>query len=207
MAKSLNAVKCALDKVKHCIMHWKKSFGELVSSMYLFCFVAVVQCSLCIVCVTWLMCLSHACLCSLCSLLGSIFPMPRVIYAMAEDGVLFKVLARINPKTKTPLIATMASSVVAGESWGCNLLCKTCNMLHQANVHVQLEDIIGEVKQWIIIQRQNPSRFLALKKNKNKLHNASIWQLFTHSHSPVDWYAFLTVRNNFVFERWLLFCS
>lgn len=51
-----------------------------------------------------------------CSLLGSIFPMPRVIYAMAEDGVLFKALARINPKTKTPLIATMSSGVVAGKS-------------------------------------------------------------------------------------------
>ncbi|XP_043113656.1 cationic amino acid transporter 2 isoform X1 [Puntigrus tetrazona] len=47
------------------------------------------------------------------SLLGSIFPMPRVIYAMAQDGVLFKVLAQINPKTKTPLIATMTSGVVA----------------------------------------------------------------------------------------------
>ncbi|XP_073676132.1 cationic amino acid transporter 2 isoform X1 [Garra rufa] len=47
------------------------------------------------------------------SLLGSIFPMPRVIYAMAQDGVLFKVLAQINPKTKTPLIATMSSGVVA----------------------------------------------------------------------------------------------
>ncbi|XP_065127850.1 cationic amino acid transporter 2 isoform X1 [Paramisgurnus dabryanus] len=47
------------------------------------------------------------------SLLGSIFPMPRVIYAMAQDGVLFKVLAQISPKTMTPLIATMSSGVVA----------------------------------------------------------------------------------------------
>ncbi|XP_078404650.1 cationic amino acid transporter 2-like isoform X1 [Cetorhinus maximus] len=47
------------------------------------------------------------------SLLGSIFPMPRVIYAMAEDGLLFKVLAHINSKTKTPAVATMSSGVVA----------------------------------------------------------------------------------------------
>lgn len=53
--------------------------------------------------------------CFLFSLLGSIFPMPRVIYAMASDGLLFTCLAKINPKTKTPLVATLSSGAVAGE--------------------------------------------------------------------------------------------
>ncbi|KAM9050124.1 high affinity cationic amino acid transporter 1 isoform 1-T4 [Megaptera novaeangliae] len=48
------------------------------------------------------------------SLLGSMFPMPRVIYAMAEDGLLFKFLAQINNRTKTPIIATLTSGAIAG---------------------------------------------------------------------------------------------
>lgn len=50
------------------------------------------------------------------SLLGAMFPMPRVIWAMADDGLLFKFMAEISPRTKTPLIATLTSGIGAGET-------------------------------------------------------------------------------------------
>lgn len=46
------------------------------------------------------------------SLLGAMFPLPRVIYAMANDGLIFKFLAKIHPKTKTPIVATVLSGML-----------------------------------------------------------------------------------------------
>lgn len=50
------------------------------------------------------------------SLLGAIFPLPRILYAMANDGLLFKFLSNINETTKTPLISTVICGVCAGKT-------------------------------------------------------------------------------------------
>ncbi|GMS83072.1 hypothetical protein PENTCL1PPCAC_5247, partial [Pristionchus entomophagus] len=46
------------------------------------------------------------------SLVGSLFCMPRAVFAMAEDGLLFGWWARVNPWTKTPLNATITFTIL-----------------------------------------------------------------------------------------------
>jgi len=47
------------------------------------------------------------------SLLGAMFPLPRVLYAMATDGLLPRSLSSVHLWTLTPLLATLTSGVFA----------------------------------------------------------------------------------------------
>lgn len=53
--------------------------------------------------------------CALCSsLLGAVFPLPRIIYAMSSDGLLFRFMGQVSEKYQTPLIGTMVAGLFTG---------------------------------------------------------------------------------------------
>ncbi|XP_026497032.1 cationic amino acid transporter 3 [Vanessa tameamea] len=47
------------------------------------------------------------------SMFGSMFPMPRVVYAMAQDGLIFRQLATVSETSGTPALATISGGTAA----------------------------------------------------------------------------------------------
>lgn len=47
------------------------------------------------------------------SLLGAMFPLPRILYAMATDGLIFQFLGHVHERFKTPIFATLISGLLA----------------------------------------------------------------------------------------------
>ncbi|XP_062534135.1 cationic amino acid transporter 3-like [Armigeres subalbatus] len=47
------------------------------------------------------------------SLLGAMFPLPRVLYAMSSDGIIYKKLRTVHPKTQTPVFSTILAGLLA----------------------------------------------------------------------------------------------
>ena len=47
-------------------------------------------------------------------LYSQMFPLPRIVYSMASDGLIFKWLARLLPRFKTPFVASISTGLFAG---------------------------------------------------------------------------------------------
>ena len=50
------------------------------------------------------------------SIMGSVFPLPRSVYAMAQDGLLFRWLGGVSAWTNTPALATLLSGALVALS-------------------------------------------------------------------------------------------
>jgi len=48
------------------------------------------------------------------SLIGAMIPLPRIVWAMASDGLMFKPLAYVHPRFQTPFISTLVAGLLFG---------------------------------------------------------------------------------------------
>ncbi|KAJ8943486.1 hypothetical protein NQ318_006339 [Aromia moschata] len=48
------------------------------------------------------------------SLFGAMFPLPRIIYAMANDSLVFRFLGRVSSRFETPVIGTLLAGLLTG---------------------------------------------------------------------------------------------
>lgn len=48
------------------------------------------------------------------SLMGAMFPLPRIVFAMASDGLLFKFMGHISSRFKTPFNGTLLTGFLTG---------------------------------------------------------------------------------------------
>ncbi len=69
-------------------------------------------------------------------LTATLIPLPRLTYALSQDGLLFSVFRKVNERSKVPVIATVVSGTLAGNFlnqllvWGKPVqYCKGCSVL------------------------------------------------------------------------------
>ena len=116
------------------------------------------------------------------SLLGAIFPLPRVLYAIASDGLIFKFLAKINQRFKTPLIATGLSGLMAAAMAALFDLDELVNMMSIGTLLAYSLVAISVLVLRYKVDREPSSRSLL---NSSTLDSETTQSFFQHMLSPM----------------------
>ncbi|ELR54709.1 hypothetical protein M91_20372 [Bos mutus] len=95
---------------------------------------------------------------------SSLFPVPQVIQEMAEDGLLFRGLARTHARTKTPIMATVSSGILAGIM---ALLFEFSNLVELMSIgHLLVYSLVAF---FVLVLSLEPSeRFMELHKEEER---------------------------------------
>ncbi|KAK9306851.1 hypothetical protein QLX08_002723 [Tetragonisca angustula] len=97
------------------------------------------------------------------SVLGAMFPLPRILYAMGSDGVIFKQLAIVHPKTMTPILGTVVAGLLTGVM---TLIFNLQQLIDMMSIGTLLAYTIVAVSVLIL-------RYQANKENTSNVHSAS----------------------------------
>ncbi|KAM7232955.1 hypothetical protein CapIbe_015091 [Capra ibex] len=125
------------------------------------------------------------------SLLGDMFPMSRLIRAMAEDGLLFRGLARVYGHTKIPVVAIMSSGSLAG------IMALLFEFSHIANLMAVASLLAYSMVSFLVlVLRYQPGHNLRVRKRKKKLR----WSILFSSSLTLA--VFLLTILSLVLDQW-----
>ncbi|KAF5296351.1 hypothetical protein FQR65_LT10243 [Abscondita terminalis] len=116
------------------------------------------------------------------SLFGAMFPLPRVLYAMATDGIIFKFLGNVNARFQTPLIGTLLAGLLTGVMAGLFDLKHLVNMMSigtllaytiVAACVLVLRYSVDENRQYDALPTQSDSDTDGYASNDNLVHSVN----------------------------------
>lgn len=113
-------------------------------------------------------------------LYASMFPMPRVVYSMSTDGLLFQFLSFLTPKLNTPLWASLLTGLLAG----------VLVLLFDLNQLIDMMSI-GTLIAYSLVSacclslRYKTNAYENSKSNSNKLLDNILYGIFGYSSEPL----------------------
>jgi cationic amino acid transporter 3 len=107
------------------------------------------------------------------------FPLPRVLYAIASDGLIFRTLSKLSSKFRTPLLATILSGLFAGIMAMIFDLDELVNMMSIGTLLAySLVAISVLILRYQIDIFENSNEHISLNQDSVQEHNEELGSLF-----------------------------